>query len=267
VTIFLLFLLGGVTGVISGYLGIGGGVILVPVLTELFLTRGMDINHTMTSAFATSLLTAVFTTGASAWRQWRLDNILLKSIPRVAAGAVIGGQFGSWLGSRLAGDVLMLLFGLFLLFAAFNLALGGQKKTTSDYKPRFCSVELISLGLITGIISALFGIGGGILMVPAFILLFNCPPVKTAGTSSSIAFLTTISGVLGYLFYGAGRAVDMTGFLGVIDLNTGIPIALGSVLTAQIGAHLNKRFGGVVYQRIFAAFLTLVAIRMLFLGG
>ncbi len=262
IDILLLILLGSVTGILSGYLGIGGGIVVVPVLTEIFINRRMPIDQVMTVAFATSLFQAVFTTGSSAWRQWRQDNLLMKAVPIATGGAIIGSQLGAYLGSRLQGGVLMVMFGGFLLLAAINLAVGKPKHGNAG-EIRFPTLPLLTLGLITGVVSALFGIGGGILMVPVFILLFRYPSGKVAGTSSAIGFLTTISGVVGYLLYGAERAGNTAGFVGVIDLSVALPIALGTLICAPIGAKWNKKFGGAVYQKIFAVFLIVIALRML----
>ena len=195
-TVLLLFGLGGFTGFAAGYLGIGGGIILVPVISEIFLAQGLSKDIAMTSAFATSLSTAVFTTGVSAWKQWQQDNLILRVIPWTAGGAILGGQIGALLGSKLSGGTLMIMFGLFLLFAAINL---GMQKDSANIgnKERFMYSGLVLLGFVTGIMGALFGVGGGILMVPAFILLFRLPAAKVAGTSSAIACLLALSGVVG----------------------------------------------------------------------
>lgn len=265
-TVALLFILGAFTGIVSGYLGIGGGVIIVPILSEMFMQRGMDVDHVMTSAFATSLLTVVFTTGASAWKQWRQDNLILNAIPWTVSGAILGGQLGAWLGSRLAGSTLMLLFGFFLLFAAVNLAATGSSAVSKGEQRRLHG-GLILLGFVTGVMAALFGVGGGILMVPGLIILFRFPAGKVAGTSSAIACLIAISGVIGYVFYGSLRASDLDGFWGVFDLKFALPVAAGAVLTARFGARLNKQFGGAVYRRVFAVFLVVIAVRMLLRSG
>ena len=259
----LLILLGGAVGTVAGYLGIGGGVILVPVLTELFLARDFGLDRAMTCAFATSLFTAVFTTGFAAWQQLRQNNLIIAAVPWTAAGAIVGGQGGAWLGSRLPGDILHTAFGLFLLLAAVYL--GGRWRGSESVDSYLVKRgALAAVGLITGVVAAWFGIGGGILMVPAFIFLFRFPGGKVAGTSSAVAFLITISGVTGYLLYGGQRAVAAPGSWGVIDLAVGIPLALGTSLTAGLGARLNKRYGGTIYRRVFALFLAVVAVRMLF---
>ena len=72
-----------------------------------------------------------------------------------------------------------------------------------------------------------------------------------------------MSAVIGYLLYGGARETGATGFWGVIDLTTAIPIAAGTLITAQLGARLNKRFGGKSYRRVFGAFIVLVGIRMI----
>jgi len=264
-SICLLILLGGATGTAAGYLGIGGGVILVPVLTELFHARGFSLDQAMTCTFATSLFAAIFTTGFSAWQQWRQKGLIAGAVLWMAAGAIVGGQVGAWLGSSLPGEALHTLFGLFLLLAAVYLAFNrGGSKSTESYLIR--REWLAVVGFFIGVVAAWFGVGGGILMVPAFIFLFRFPVGKVAGTSSAVAFLIVISGVVGYLLYGGQRAVDAPGFWGVVDLTLAVPIAVGSSLTAGIGAQLNKRYGGAVYRRAFALLLATVAVWMLIIG-
>ena len=266
VSILGFFFLGGVTGLISGYLGIGGGVILVPILTALLSHQGLGIERTMTSAFATSLFTAIFTTGAAAFQQYRQQNLILKVVPWTAGGAVVGGQIGSWLGSNLPGATLRTSFVIFLLLAAVYL-IGDWKPTNEDEtKLRFNRVVLVTLGLVTGVLSGLFGIGGGIVMVPAFIFLLSFPIGKVSGTSSAIAFLLSISGVVGYLLYGGSRAGVEAGFVGVIDVAVAIPIIAGSLITAMTGARLNKKYGGTVYRKVFGVFLIIIAVRMFLTG-
>ncbi len=260
-------MLGGATGLASGYLGIGGGIILVPVLRELFIADGLSLDAVMTTAFATSLFTGVFTTGASAWRQWKQGNLLLWVVPWTAVGALIGGQFGAYYGSNLSGEQLQLAFGIFLILSGMYLAIGSPKsQSIEDIAPAKGRMTkrlgLMTLGLVTGVIGALLGVGGGIVMVPAFIFIFNFPSGKVAGTSSATGFLLTISGVVGYLLYGDARAVVPSEFWGVVNLSVALPIAAGTVITAQIGAKLNKRFGGHTYRRIFGIFMVLVGLRM-----
>ncbi len=266
--ILLLILLGGITGLASGYLGIGGGIILVPILREMFVSQGLSLEMVMTTAFATSLFTGVFTTGASAYRQWRQDNLILWVVPWTAAGALIGGQVGSYFGSNLSGIQLQSAFGIFLILSGIYLAIGstssvgGGNPNANDSK-HDNKAGLMLLGLATGAIGALLGVGGGIVMVPAFIFIFHFSSGRVAGTSSMVGFLLTISGVIGYLLYGDSRAANPTDFWGVVNLPVALPIAAGTVITAQIGAKLNKKFGGTVYRRIFGVFMVIVGLRML----
>ena len=191
-------------------------------------------------------------------------------VPWTAAGALIGGQVGAYFGSNLSGGMLQSIFAGFLILSGINIAgdllgTGRLKRTESDGVVSSHRGGLILLGLTTGIIGALLGVGGGIVMVPAFIFLFRFPSGRVAGTSSAVAFLLTISGVIGYLLYGGERAVG-TDFFGVIDLKIAVPIIVGTLATAQVGAWMNKRFGGRIYRRIFGLFLIFVGLRM-FLGA
>ncbi|MFC2150190.1 sulfite exporter TauE/SafE family protein [Calditrichota bacterium] len=258
-----LFLLGSVTGILSGYLGIGGGIILVPVLTEIFRRQGIPLDNAMTAAFATSLTTAIFTTGSSAWQQWRQKNLILAAVPWAAAGAIFGGQSGAWLGSSLDGSTLKLLFGVFLLLAAGYMLIEPKANSTNEQVTLKHRFMLVIAGFGTGILAGLFGVGGGVLMVPLFIFLFHYPPGKVAGTSSAVAFPIALSAVLGYLLYGSARAWHGTSFVGVIDLGFAIPVSAGTLLSAPFGAKLNRRLGGKTFKKVFAFFLMAVALRMI----
>ncbi len=252
------------SGVGAAYLGIGGGIILVPILTEFLYRSGLSLDQTMTSAFATAMFIAVFTTASSSYRQYRQDNIVFKAIPFTALGAISGGWLGAWLGSNISGKGLTVMFGSFLILASINLFISSGRKEGKIDLTAFRHLAFFVLGLVTGVIAALFGIGGGIIMIPIFVLIFGLPAEKVAGTSSSIAFLLSVSSVIAYLIFGVERAVEGAGFWGVIDLSLAIPIAIGTTSTAPIGAMLNKRFKGTTYLRIFAGFLLFVAFRMLF---
>ncbi len=261
--ILAFILLGGFTGLLSGYLGIGGGIVLVPILTEIFLSRGEPLSIAMTVTFATSLSVAVFTTGSSAWQQWRQQNLILRAVPPATAGAIFGGQLGAWLGSNLSGNNLHFYFGVFLVLSSLYMLFERNKQSTLKDDIIIKPVPLVFAGFITGVIAALFGLGGGILMVPMFILVFKFPSSRVAGTSSAIAFPIAISGVIGYLAFGSARALHSSATLGVIDLSIAIPLIIGTLLSAPFGAKLNLRFGGIVYRRIFSAILALIALRIL----
>jgi len=256
-------LIGAVSGAASAYLGIGGGIILVPILIEILFNSGLSLDQTMTSAFATAMFIAVFTTASSSFRQWRQNNIVISAIPFTAAGAIPGGWLGAWLGSNISGKGLTVMFGSFLILASINLFISSSRNSKKINLTSYRPLGFLMLGLITGILAALFGIGGGVIMIPIFVLLFGLPAGKVAGTSSSIAFFLSISSVIAYLIFGVGRAAEGAGFWGVIDLSLAVPIAIGTTLTAPIGAVLNKRFKGTTYLRIFAGFLLIVAFRML----
>jgi uncharacterized membrane protein YfcA len=120
------------------------------------------------------------------------------------------------------------------------------------------------LGFIAGFLGSFLGVGGGIIMVPALILLFLLPVAVVAGTSSAVIIFIGITATITYIFAGQGAGLSLPGWSsGYVWWSAAIPLMLGGVPMASFGAWLNARTHARVLQRVFGAVLFVLALRIL----
>lgn len=251
---------GGMAGLLAGLLGIGGGIIMVPVLFHVFEAFGIDPGVAMHVAVATSLATIAPTALSSArahHRRGGVDPGLLRAwAPWLVAGAVAGVVFAS----LVRGGVLAGIFGAVALFVAFNMATSGETRAVWRRLPGGWGDRGIA-GMI-GAIAATVGIGGGALSVP---ILSACsyPMRRAVGTSAAIGLLIAIPGAIAFAISGwdvAGRPPLSLGYVNLLGLAALVP---ATVLAAPWGVRLAHAVRPLWLKRIFAVFLAITAVRML----
>jgi uncharacterized membrane protein YfcA len=251
---------GVVAGLLAGLLGIGGGIVIVPVLFHVFPLIGASPGPVMHAAVATSLATIVATSIASArahYRRAAVDRDVLRALgPWVVAGVIVGTAVAG----AVKGTVLTTLFALFALAIAANLALGREGYRLRDGLPG--PLGRAGIGGTIGGVSSLLGIGGGILSVPA---LSACGyPIRTAvGTAAAIGLIIAIPGAIGFVVTGLdvpGRPPFSLGYVNLPGLALIVP---ATTLAAPWGARLAHTIRPTLLRRAFALFLVLTAIRML----
>lgn len=236
--LFLLAILvatGALGGIISGLLGVGGGIVIVPVLFMVFLFLDIDESVRMHVAVGTSLATIIFTgfiSTRSHWRRGSVDVELLKSWgPWIAFGVVAG----TVIGGNVSGTVLTLVFAVIAALVAINMAF----KPADTIKPRPMPKTPLKqvLATIIGLISVMMGIGGGTLSVP--ILSFFTYPIRLAvGTAAAIGLIIAFPGSIGYALFGLGAEGLPPFSLGYVNLAGLIAIIPSSMLTAPLGVKL-----------------------------
>lgn len=246
-------------GLLAGLLGVGGGIIIVPVLYHVFAAAGIEETLRMKIAVATSLATIVATSAVSVkshYARGAIDVALLKSwsIPiaiGVVAGAVIGGHVD--------GRVLSFVFATVALFVALQMTFSGQGTKLFDGFPNL-AFKWIS-GLFIGLISALMGIGGGSLSVPIMTTV-GYDIRRAVGTASAIGFVIAIPGALTYIASGWGVpglppfSLGYLNWLGVLVL---VPLTM---TMAPVGARLAHTVPRRALQVSFAIFLAITSARM-----
>jgi uncharacterized membrane protein YfcA len=257
----ILLLTGLAAGVFGGYLGIGGGVIMVPVLVELLQARGVNPQHLFHLAFGTSLFTAIAMTSVATLSYAHAKRVAWKTTLWVAIPAVGMSLVGSYLAAISQTELLKVAFFIFLIISSILLIRGKAKPThTQDDLRRHA---LIVTGLLAGIVSAYLGVAGGVVMVPLFIIWARLPVEKTPGTSASVGIITTFVGALGYMLHGMRAENLPDGAWGFVLPGFAVIMMIGAVVGAPIGSFLNRRFGTRVFRYIFAVFLLFVAARLL----
>lgn len=257
--IWLLYpVFGAVAGVIAGLLGVGGGIVIVPILVFLFTAQGMPQDHIMQMALGTSLGSIVFTSISSFRAHHRRGAVHWDIVKRIAPGILIGTFGGSWIAAALSTMFLKIFFACFLYYVATQMLLNLKPKPSRTLPG---SAGMFGVGSFIGVVSSLVGIGGGSLSVP-FMSWCNIPMHHAIGTSAAIGFPIAVAGTLGYLVNGISVAGLPSWTLGYLYLPALAGMAVFSMLTAPLGARLAHRLPVTALKRVFAVFLIVVATRM-----
>lgn len=260
VLIFLVCLvIGAGVGVLAGMLGIGGGLIIVPSLVYL-LTHllGVSIEIAMPMAVATSLATIVFTGASSARTHYLLGNINRTLFLWTGVGVMCGAVAGAALATVLSGIWLKNVFAVLVMLIALQMIAGKQPSGIS----RPPSVGLLVASMGAGLLSALMGIGGGVLLVP-LLLWFGVDMRKSIGTASLCGVVIALFGSLSFILAGWSEPRFPEGALGYVYLPGLAGIVLTSVFAANYGARWGQRLNVAVLKKIMAGILVVVSVRML----
>lgn len=240
--LLVLGLLGFVGGVLSGLIGVGGGIFFVPAL---IFVMGWDIKE----AVAVSLVIIIFSSLSGTIRNlrtddpidWRAAGILAAT---VAPSALIGVAI-----SRVSPSVLVeVVFAIILLLLAYPTGQGNLNLGNSFKIP---TVLVIFAGIIIGTLSGLVGVGGGVLMVPLMVLGLDLRTKVAIVTSLAITFCTGVVGSIGYIATGFDQFVSLP------------PLVIGSIAGAWLGVRLRVYTPDKALRIAFAVFMVVVAIRIL----
>ncbi|WP_018507416.1 sulfite exporter TauE/SafE family protein [Thiobacillus thioparus] len=250
--------LGLVVGFVAGLLGVGGGLIIVPVLIMLLHTHGQAVGMEPQLALGTSLATILFTSLSSVRAHHRRGAVEWPLVRRIAPGIVLGTLAGAALAARMPATVLKIFFVVFLFYAAIQMWLDFKPAPQRGLPGR---IGTSLAGGVIGVVSSWVGIGGGTLSVP-FMLWHNVPLHRAIATSAAIGFPIAFAGAAGYVL-GGWTASDLpAGSLGFVYLPALAGIVLGSVLTAPLGARTAHRLPVRPLKRVFALLLFTLALRM-----
>jgi uncharacterized membrane protein YfcA len=257
--LLIYLLLGAVAGVLAGMLGVGGGLIIVPVVAAVLLHQGVDPGLVMPLALGTSLATIVLTSLSSVRAHHARGAVLWPTVARLAPGIVLGAWLGAWVAHGLRGDALRIIFGLFALAVAAQMALNVKP---SAHRQLPGTTGTGAAGGVIGFVSAIVGIGGGSLTVP-FLLDCNVAMRNAVGTSAACGLPIALAGAAGFIWNGWGVAGLPAGSLGYLYLPAFGGVAAASMLFAPLGARLAHRLPADRLKRIFAVLLAFIGLRML----
>lgn len=256
-------LLGAVAGTLSGLLGIGGGLIVVPSLAFLFQWLGMPVDVIMHMAAGTSLAIMIVTTTRSLRshlkRRVEFWPIYRQLLPGVVVGTVIGAFIAHWLNSQ----VLSLIFGFFVLIVAIRSWLDHHHTETRRRLPGFWGMN--TAGVLIGAKSGLLGVGGGALTIP-FLTFCRVDMRKAVVVSAATGLTVALVGTAVFILNGLGVGHLPRYSLGYVYWPAWFPVALGSVLMAPFGAKWSHDLPVVTLQRVFAICLLFIAARLLYSG-
>jgi uncharacterized membrane protein YfcA len=247
-------------GILAGLLGVGGGIIIVPVLFFLFQSVGVSSESAMLVATATSLATIVPTSISSIRSHNQKGNVDFDLLKRWAAFILTGALVGSWLVTRVEGTMLTMLFGVIAVLSALNMLFRAGKSALYQKLPNTAGQTV--MGVSIGFFSSMVGIGGGTISVP-LLTLYNYPAHKAIGTAAAIGLIISLPGTLTMLTLGSTPTDAPAGTFGLVNLFGFICIVPLTVLFAPLGASLAAKLDAVKLKRIFAFILLFTGLRML----
>lgn len=251
-------LLGALAGVLAGLLGLGGGLLIVPVLVWLFSAQEFADNLIMIMAVATSLATIVFTSISSVLAHHQLGSVIWTKVKKLIPGIILGSVMGAVVADQLSAGVLRTVYILFLV--AVGLQMAFQVQPSARIKQVSPIIDWMA-GNIIGLMSAILGIGGGTLTVP-YLTMTQHPMRNAVAISSACGLPIAFAGTLSYAVLGwnSGQLPEYS--LGYVYLPAFAGIVFFSVLTAPIGAKLAHKLPAQKLKRIFSLFLFVMAVKM-----
>jgi len=253
-------LLGAISGLLAGLFGIGGGLIIVPILLSLFDLFAVIPEHLiMITAIATSLATIVFTSISSILAHYRQHNILWHRVWRLTPNILIGAALGAILANKMNAELLGFIFIAYLLYVGLQMAF--------QFKPSFGEITEnkwldYSVSFVIGLMSSLLGIGGGTLTVP-FLVSCNTPMKNAVAISSVCGLPIAIAASSSYIFLGSQQQDLPLESFGYIYLPAFFGIVCCSILTAPLGAKLASKLPAAQLKRYFSMMLFVMAGKML----
>ncbi|HRP22775.1 MAG TPA: sulfite exporter TauE/SafE family protein [Thauera sp.] len=252
-------LLGAAVGFFAGLLGVGGGGIMVPMLTSLFLAQGFPQAQVMHLALGTSMAAIVLTSVSSLRAHHRHGAVRWDVVRLITPGILLGTFGGTFIAARVDTVPLAIFFSLFMAYVSAQMLLNIKPKPSRELPG---AVGMSAAGLGIGGFSALVAIGGGSLSVP-FMSWCNVKMQNAIGTSAAIGLPIAIAGTVGYLVNGWG-APDMPPLtLGFIYLPALVVVAATSMFFAPLGAKLAHRLPVATLKKVFAGVLVLLSAKML----
>lgn len=257
-------LAGALAGLFAGLLGVGGGIVIVPVLAYLYAAAGFPGDAVMQFALATSLASILFT-GLSSVRAHHHAGAVRWPLVRVLAVPLMAGSLaGAFVADALGSERLMQLFGVFAVLLGLRMLLARTSAADDPDAPdpHIPPARNMAVGGLIGVASAIFGIGGGSLTVP-YLHACGMRMQKAVATSSACGVPIALAGTLGYVLAGSARSDLPAATAGYVHLPGLAALVVASVPMAVLGAKLAHRLPAAALRRIFAVLLLAVGIDFL----
>ena len=246
----ILLIVGLIAGLLSGFFGIGGGVIIVPLLV-FFLGYSQKLSNGI-SLSALLLPVSIF-----AVLKYAKSNFVDKKVATlIAVGIFIGVYGGAKIAVSMPSILLKQIYGIFLLYISFKyLNSKNLVENEIDFQGHKLRFIALFIGIFAGILSGLFGIGGGAVIIPALVEIMKFSPKKAAGTSLGALLLPVgLPGVIKY--YNAG----------FFDIKLASFVALGIIIGAYFGAHIAINLPSKLIKKIFGIFLLVIGLDFIITG-
>lgn len=259
---FLWYLLAGtIAGICAGLFGVGGGLVIVPILIWVFTIQGVNADVITHLAVGTSLATIVVTSISSMTAHNKAGNVQWAIFKNMAIGLVLGSLLGAFVAKFLKSDVLQTIIGIGAMATAIRMLFFPNQENLD--KPLPSNGVQIGAGLGIGSLSAIFGIGGGSLTVP-FLNYCGLPMKQAVGTSAACGLPIAIAGAIGFAVFGQGVDLGVEGAIGFVHIGAFVGISVASAIFAKVGAKLAQKLPAKQLKQGFGGLLLIVGIKMAF---
>ncbi len=262
-SIVLLAVMGSLAGFLAGLLGIGGGIILVPLFLWVFEAAGFSVEVLVHIALGTSLAVIIPTALSSTFGHRKRGNVRWHQVAFLCLGGALGAFGGAWLASLLSGVWLKGLFGSMQLLVALQLVIFSPRLPPERTDP-VSPFPLVVVGFAGGMFSAFFGVGGGVIAVPLMVIVLGFPIHLAVGNSSALIVISSLSGALSYMYYGWHADFLPPFSLGYVNCLVFLLVAPFAIGLARLGVRVASRTTHDKLVKIFAVLLVLVGLRMIY---
>ena len=246
-------------GILAGLLGVGGGIVIVPVLFFLYQALGISADTAMIVATATSLATIVPTSVSSIMAHNRKGNVDFELLKHWAIFILLGVLAGSYLVTKTDGKWLAMMFGIIATLSALNMLIG-KKNAIAQSLPGKGGQSIMATCI--GFFSSMVGIGGGTLTVPT-LTFCNYPAHRAVGTAAAVGLIISLPAALTRLIVGERPADAPFATFGLVNLLGFACIVPLTVLFAPVGASIANKLNPAMLKKVFALVLIITGVRML----
>lgn len=256
----LLLFVGLFTGVLAGLLGIGGGVVFVPVLLTVLPLIGVDSSIVTVSAVATSLFAGSFASASSLFNHKKKNNVLLKEGLIFGFGAFISASIVPNVIVSINPEILKVIISFFIFIVAVKLFFANSK--TEVVERKISTNWLFPLGIFFGAIASISGLGGGIFYVPILYFFLQGDLKLSVGTSTIVIFITMFSSTVSFALLNNQWNSNIFQF-GYLNVAAALLLGIGAVAGAYLGVKLIFKVPIPIFRRIFSVFLMVVVIKIM----
>jgi len=251
--------LGAIAGYLAGMFGIGGGIIIMPVLAFLFDAQHFPTEHLLHLALGTSMAAILFTSLSSLLKHHQHGAVKWQVVRNITPGVLLGTGIGAEFATRISPHYLGMFFALFVYFVAAQILIDVRPNATRQLPGAF---GMTLTGLLTGWLGSMVSIGGGTISIP-FLVWCNVSLRSAIGTSAAIGFPVAVGGTIGYVYTGMNIPSLPPYSLGFVYLPALFWVALATVITAPMGAKATHSMKIGLLRKLFALLLLVLATKLL----
>lgn len=262
--LIIYLLIGAIAGFAAGLFGVGGGLIIVPILYIVFTQMNYDPNVIMHIAVGTSLATIIVTSISSVTAHHKKGAVLWSVFRNLAPGLIAGSFLGAGIADLMSGQHLQLVIGVFAVWMAYKMFKGAHAVVDPNRHLPSAALQLAAGGGI-GVASAIFGIGGGSLTVP-YLNRHGVVMQKAVATSAACGLPIAVAGALGFMWFGAKEQINVPNTIGYVHVYAFLGISIMSFITAKFGAKVAHRLSPAMLKKCFAGLLVVVGCYFIYKG-